>query len=85
VLDDRWRQYLALPGEVFDPSRRPSQQAVDAALGRFRAVAGNPQYQSLTSKPEFAATYQLLQKLADELRPSGAVQLALPPPPTSPR
>jgi SH3 domain-containing YSC84-like protein 1 len=84
VLDDRWRQYLALPAEVFDPSRRPSPPAVDAALGRFRAVAGNPQYQSLTSKPEFAATYQLLQKLADELRPT-AVQLALPPPPTANR
>jgi lipid-binding SYLF domain-containing protein len=85
ALDERWRQYLALPAEVFDPTRRPSPQAVDATLGRFRAVASNPQYQSLTTKPEFAATYQLLQKLADELRPSGAVQLALPPPPTSSR
>jgi hypothetical protein len=85
ILDDRWRQYLALPAEVFDPARRPSAQAVESTLQRFGATAQNPQYQSLTSRQEFATTYQLLQKLSGELRPSAAAQLALPPPPTTPR
>src|SRR5438105_2338191 len=45
-LDDPWRKYLALPPEVFDPSRRPSPQAVEMSLQRFNAVAQNPQYQA---------------------------------------
>jgi lipid-binding SYLF domain-containing protein len=82
-LDEPWRRYLALPGEVYDPSRRPSPEAVAASLQRFSAVAGNPQYQSLTGRAEFQATYQSLQKLSNELRGGNSTQLALPPPPQS--
>ncbi len=83
ILDDTWRRYLALPAEVYDPARRPSSEAVAATLQRFSAVAGNPQYQSLTSRAEFQATYQALQKLSNELRAGSSAQLALPPPPQS--
>jgi len=85
VLDDNWRRYLALPAEVFDPTRRPSPQALELTLQRFNSVAQNPQYQSLTSRPEFQSTHQLLQKLSAELHTPNSAKLALPPPPQIPR
>jgi SH3 domain-containing YSC84-like protein 1 len=84
VLDDSWRKYLALPAEVFDPAGRASPQAVEMSLQRFNSVAQNPQYQALTSRPEFQAAYQSLQKYFSELRGGNSVQLALPAPPQSP-
>jgi lipid-binding SYLF domain-containing protein len=81
ILDEPWRKYLALPAEVYDPTRRPSPQAIELTLQRFNMVAQNPQYQALNSRPQFQATYQLLQKLSDELRSTSSGQLALPSPP----
>jgi SH3 domain-containing YSC84-like protein 1 len=83
-LDEAWRKYLALPTEVFDPARRPSPQALDTSLQRFSAVAQNPQYQALTSRPQFQATYQSLQRLSSEPRAGNSAQIALPPPPQTP-
>jgi hypothetical protein len=85
ILDEPWRKYLALPAEVFDPARHPSPQALESSLQRFNAVAQNPQYQGLTSRSEFQAAHQLLQRVSDERRTANSRQLVLPPPPQVPR
>lgn len=84
LLDNNWRQYLALPTELLDPSRRPSADTAAVALQRFNTIAQNRQYQAIVGRPEFQSTHQLLIKLNDELR-NGSPRLALPPPPQLPR
>ena len=84
LLDNNWRQYLALPPELLDPSRRPSADTAAVALQRFNTIAQNRQYQAIVGRPEFQSTHQLLIKLNDELR-NGSPRLALPPPPQLPR
>ena len=81
VLDDSWRRYLALPAEIYDGSRRPSSQTIEAVLGRFNGIAQNPQYQALTARQEFRVVHQLLQRMDAGLRQSMPRQIALPPPP----
>jgi SH3 domain-containing YSC84-like protein 1 len=85
LLDDSWRQYLALPAEVFQRGRHPSPQALETSLQRFNAVAHNRQYQSLSVRPEFHTTHRLLQALYEDLRATSSPQLALPPPPNGQR
>jgi hypothetical protein len=63
LLDEHWRQYLALPADVYQPGRRPSAAALETALARYNAVAMNRQYQSLSDRPEFQQAHQLLQSL----------------------
>jgi SH3 domain-containing YSC84-like protein 1 len=62
VLDAKWQAYLALPPEIFSPDRPIEAAAVAAARGRFETVAADPRYQSLTTRPEFQATYELLRR-----------------------
>ncbi len=79
LLDDSWKQYLALPTDAGVPDRRPSPEALRESLARFRTVAATPSYRALVQRPEFEETYNLLQRLA-ALENSSA-RLALPPPP----
>jgi SH3 domain-containing YSC84-like protein 1 len=85
LLDNSWRQYLALPNELLDPSRRPNPDTVALTLQRFNSIAQNRQYQAIISRPEFQTTHQQLIKLNDELRMGSSSRLALPPPPQLPR
>jgi lipid-binding SYLF domain-containing protein len=81
LLDDNWRRYLALPAEVYGPGKSPPAAAVADALGRYNAVARNPQYQALAMRPEFQNTHRWLQSLYEDLHASTPSQLTLPPPP----
>jgi hypothetical protein len=81
LLDDNWRRYLALPAEIYEPGKRPAANAVADALGRYSAVARNPQYQTLAMRPEFQATHRWLQSMYEDLNATMQPQLALPPPP----
>jgi len=83
LLDDAWRRHLALPAEIFQQGRRPSPESLQATLQRFNAVATNPQYRTLTSRPESQTTYGLLRAYAESLSASASPTLALPPPPNS--
>jgi len=83
LLDDAWRRHLALPAEIFQQGRRPSPESLQATLQRFNAVATNPQYRTLTSRPEFQTTYGLLRGYAESLSATATPKLALPPPPNS--
>jgi lipid-binding SYLF domain-containing protein len=90
LLDDAWRQYLALPAEVYQPGGRPSARAVEVVLSRFNEVARNRQFQALTDRPQFHQVHQLLQALHEDLRAASvssrpAAPPGLPPPPMSER
>lgn len=86
ILDDSWRRYLALPAEVYASGEHPSQEALQAALSRFRAVAADGAYRALIEREEFQAAKTLLETYAEALtasrRTSGSPRtLKLPPPP----
>jgi hypothetical protein len=81
LLNGQWRRYLALPVEVYGVGHEPTEQALAQALGAFDAVLRNPQYQTLTQRPEFQTTYALLRKLLAVQEASSAAALQLPPPP----
>jgi lipid-binding SYLF domain-containing protein len=83
LLDDAWRQYLALPAEVYQPGRRPTPEAVEAALNRYRAVAQDRQYRALADRAEFHTTHQLLQAFYEDLRASSQPLHGLAPPPAT--
>lgn len=82
LLDDRWKQYLAMPAEVYAADAPPpSVQALDWSLKHFDEVAANPAYRDLAARPEFQQTHQLLREYAESLAPRLSPVLNLPPPP----
>ena len=83
LLDDRWRQYLAMPSELFAPDRPLPAETVRPLLSRFDAVALDPQYLVLTQRPEFQSTHQLLRECASGAAPGDGRLSNLPPPPSA--
>ena len=81
ILDDGWKSYLALPGEVFGGDNRPSLAALSHSLSRFDAVAAEPRYRLLTQRQEFQATHRLLREYVLTQTPKVGTRLQLPPPP----
>lgn len=79
-VDDRWKQYLALPAEVYMPSHMPNITAIEQAIGRYEAIARQPEYAPLTNQPAFQETLKGLWRLG-ELQQTGQRRLTLPPPP----
>jgi hypothetical protein len=88
ILDDTWRQYLALPPEIYTPHQLPDVAALEQAIARYDAVARQPAYATLQARQEFQETLRWLTRLR-EMQTSGDSQLALPSPPngvpTNPR
>jgi hypothetical protein len=82
TLDENWRRYLGLPAEVYVPNSSISPQAIQPALSRYEAVARDPQYAALQSRPEFQETLRSLHKLS-EVRTATNSALTLPPPPNT--
>ena len=85
LLNEPWRQYLALPAEVFDPRQPPQSGAVQESLSRFETVAREERYRSLAGQRPFQETHRLLKAYAEELSRAEGEQprLALPPPPAN--
>jgi len=81
IVDEGWRQYLALPAAVYEGQTPPSIEAMQRTLGQYTRVAEDPKYQALSSRPEFQATYRMLQQYTRQLSDSSRAQLRLPPPP----
>ena len=63
-LDDQWKQYLALPAEVYIPNHSPSVESIEQAISRYECV-GNPQYAGLTNQPAFQDTLKGLWRLGE--------------------
>jgi lipid-binding SYLF domain-containing protein len=84
ILSTQWKEYLALPAEVFDGQRVPNEQALSASLARYDNIARTSTYANLAKRPEFQATHELLRELtsAVEARQRGQV-ISLPPPPAT--
>jgi lipid-binding SYLF domain-containing protein len=80
IVDDGWRQYLALPAQVFDASQPPDVAALQAALKKYEQVARDARYAALTNRPEFQGTLRLLSQYVQQLA-GAARQVQLPPPP----
>jgi lipid-binding SYLF domain-containing protein len=79
-LDENWKRYLALPPEVYTANGVPNPQATQQALQNYQDVARQPQYQALTTRPEFQQALASLQRLSDT-RVASNSSLQLPPPP----
>ena len=80
IVDDGWRQYLALPQQVFDETMAPDVATLRRTLGQYDKVARDPRYATLTNRPEFRSTYTLLNEYVQQLS-AQAPQVSLPPPP----
>ena len=81
IIGPEWRQYLALPKEVFEPAGHPSSEALIAAEQRFAKISSTPAYQQLAARPEFQTTHELLIEYLNALTTTQP-DLELPPPPT---
>jgi lipid-binding SYLF domain-containing protein len=79
-LPDNWKQYLALPPEVYIPNFVPSAQSIQQAIARYEEVSREPQFSALTDRPEYQETLRGLWLLG-ELLQSARQPLSLPPPP----
>jgi lipid-binding SYLF domain-containing protein len=81
LLDEQWRQYLALPREALEGANPPSHESLQTTLNHFEEVATDPRYRTLAARPEFKAAYDALKAYANELTAVPGQQLSLPPPP----
>jgi SH3 domain-containing YSC84-like protein 1 len=82
-VDDQWKQYLALPAELYIPNHTPSVEGIEQAIKRYESVSQQPQYAGLTNQPAFQATLKGLWRLG-ELQQGAQPKLSLPAPPPAP-
>ena len=47
-LDDKWKQFLALPAEIYIPNHTPSMESIEQAISRYEKVSEDPQFAALT-------------------------------------
>ncbi|HEV7224048.1 MAG TPA: lipid-binding SYLF domain-containing protein [Pirellulales bacterium] len=80
-LDERWKNYFALPANLAKVPQPPDVAQLKTSLERFDKVAADPQYQALWRQPEFKAAHQFLQEYVALLVAESPPQLDLPPPP----
>jgi hypothetical protein len=81
LLDQQWKQFLAMPAEVHQAGNPPDPEALRQALSRFDSVAQDPQFAALTQRPEFQAVHQQLRAYLDARTVEATSPLTLPPPP----
>jgi hypothetical protein len=81
LVDDNWKQYLALPASLNEATGQPNAQALQETVKRYESVANNPQYATLAKRTEFQTTYQLLRAYLGIVTAGNAGALNLPPPP----
>lgn len=79
-LDDQWKQYLALPAEIYIPNHAPSMESIEQAISRYETVSENPKYAALTDQPAFQETLKGLWRLG-ELQQGAQQKFRVPPPP----
>jgi lipid-binding SYLF domain-containing protein len=86
LLDPQWQTYLSLPPETGDPTARPIANNLAEAIARYEKVAATPAYASLTARPEFQATLELLRDYNTAVAAaSSTLQLPAPPALDAPR
>lgn len=80
LMDDQWKNYLALPSQVFLTGPHPSAAEVGAAVERFNRVATDPAFAKLAARPEFQSVHAMLKHYQQSLNPQ-STNLQLPAPP----
>jgi lipid-binding SYLF domain-containing protein len=80
ILDDNWKQYLALPPEVYIANGVPNPQMMQQAVSHYEMVSQRPEYAALARRPEFQETAKALWKYS-EAQATGNPTMTLPPPP----
>ena len=80
LVDEGWKNYLALPSQVFLTGPHPSSAEVGAALERFNRVATDPAFAKLAARPEFQSVHAMLKHYQQSLNPQTS-NLPLPAPP----
>ena len=81
ILDPQWKEYLALPGEVYVVGKAPAKDVLAKCLDRYSSVTKEARYQELSARAEFQDTYALLHRFRSALEGSKSDTLKLPPPP----
>lgn len=84
LVDDSWRNYLALPPAIANPSQTLTLESVQATINRYAALTANPQYAPLVQRTEFKEVQRLLAQISNQLSMRGGPSIALPPPPQLP-
>lgn len=79
-LDDKWKEYLALPAELYMPNQAPSIEEIQEATKRYEIVSQQPQYGELTKQPAFQETLKGLWRLS-ELQQGSQPKAQYPAPP----
>jgi lipid-binding SYLF domain-containing protein len=82
LLEGPWKTYLALPSGLFLSGDHPSPAELAASVEHFDAVATDPQFQQLASRPEFQSVYGVLKHYQRALTATPS-SLQLPPPPST--
>jgi hypothetical protein len=81
LLDENWKQYLALPAGLLTGGPPPTIEAVTESVNRFDTVARDPRYGALAQRPEFRLAQELLKKYLSIRQGAPTSGLTLPPPP----
>jgi lipid-binding SYLF domain-containing protein len=79
-VDNAWKNYLALPPEVYQANQVPSPQAVQQTVQRYEDIARRPEYAALYTRTEFQQTLAALKRMG-EVRTASSTSSTLPPPP----
>ena len=80
LLDDNWKQYLALPPEIYVANGVPNPQLMQQVASHYEMVSQRPEYAALASRPEFQETAKALWKF-NEAQGVGSQAVSMPPPP----
>ena len=83
LLSPKWRQYLALPADVYAENQSPNVDSLKTALGQFDRVAADAKYRGLSERAEFQATHESLREYVKQLSALPGAPLELPPPPVT--
>jgi SH3 domain-containing YSC84-like protein 1 len=81
ILDANWRTYLDMPAEIYAGDRPVNIETMQKMLGRFDAVARDPQYATLARRAEFQGTHQWLARYVSAATSTARNVPTLAPPP----
>ena len=82
LLDDQWKQYLALPKAVYEPKGEVPFNELVEALEHYNKIFADAQFKTLSERPEFTETRRLLQEFMNAQQAAAEpAKLSLPAPP----
>jgi lipid-binding SYLF domain-containing protein len=80
MLNTEWKNYLALPQEVYVPNAVPNAQQLQQATARYEQVSRDSKFAALQTQPAFQDTLRSLKRMS-EVRTASSTSSTLPPPP----